>query len=46
MIWAFSQGRLYLDSADPFDYPTIDPNYVSHSAGMSPLFSDVVAHTD
>lgn len=29
----FSQGRLYIKSSDPFEYPVIDPNYLSHSAG-------------
>lgn len=29
----FSQGRLYINTSDPFDYPIIDPNYLSHSAG-------------
>ncbi|CAL1700471.1 unnamed protein product [Somion occarium] len=28
----FSQGRLYINTSDPFDYPIIDPNYLSHSA--------------
>ena len=30
----FSQGRLWLSSADPFDAPSIDPNYGSHSADI------------
>lgn len=28
----FSQGRIYINTSDPFDYPVIDPNYLSHSA--------------
>lgn len=28
----FSQGRIYITSADPFTPPTIDPQYLSHSA--------------
>ncbi|KAI0339756.1 GMC oxidoreductase [Trametopsis cervina] len=27
-----SQGRLYINSADPFEYPVIDPGYYTHSA--------------
>ena len=30
----FSQGRICINTSDPFDYPVIDPNYLSHSAGM------------
>ena len=30
----FSQARIYINTSDPFDYPVIDPNYLSHSAGM------------
>lgn len=30
----FSQGRIYITSSNPMDYPTIDPNYLSHPAGM------------
>ncbi|KAI0074676.1 alcohol oxidase [Panus rudis PR-1116 ss-1] len=30
----FSQGRLYINSCDAFDYPVIDPNYLSHSADV------------
>jgi choline dehydrogenase len=29
----FSQGRIYITSSDPMDYPIIDPNYLSHPAG-------------
>lgn len=29
----FSHGRLYISTDDPFDYPVIDPQYFSHSAG-------------
>ena len=28
----FSQGRLFINSSDPFDYPIIDPAYMSHPA--------------
>ncbi|KAL0572779.1 hypothetical protein V5O48_009192 [Marasmius crinis-equi] len=28
----FSQGRVYINSASAFDYPVIDPNYLSHPA--------------
>ncbi|OCH83835.1 alcohol oxidase [Obba rivulosa] len=28
----FSQGRIWINSSDPFDYPVIDPQYLSHSA--------------
>lgn len=28
----YSQGRLWINSSDPFDYPVIDPQYLSHSA--------------
>ncbi|KAF8512330.1 alcohol oxidase [Gautieria morchelliformis] len=28
----FSQGRIYINSSDPFDYPVIDPQYFSHPA--------------
>lgn len=26
----YSQGRIYINSSDPFTYPVIDPNYFSH----------------
>ncbi|KAH8986115.1 GMC oxidoreductase [Lactarius akahatsu] len=29
----FSQGSLYITTNNPFDYPTIDPKYLSHTAG-------------
>ena len=33
-----SQGRIYITSSDPFDYPAIDPQYFSHPAGkFSPI---------
>jgi hypothetical protein len=28
-----SQGRIYINSSNPIDYPVIDPNYLSHPAG-------------
>ncbi|EIN06345.1 alcohol oxidase [Punctularia strigosozonata HHB-11173 SS5] len=28
----FSQGRVYINSSDPFDKPVIDPQYLSHYA--------------
>ena len=28
----YSQGRLYITTDDPFDYPTIDPQYLTHWA--------------
>ncbi|KAH9921085.1 GMC oxidoreductase [Amylocystis lapponica] len=30
----FSQGRLYITSNDPFAYPAIDPNYLSHPSDL------------
>ncbi|KAI0068751.1 GMC oxidoreductase [Artomyces pyxidatus] len=33
----FSQGYLYINSDDPFNYPLIDPRYLSHSADKSLL---------
>ncbi|EKM50834.1 uncharacterized protein PHACADRAFT_264347 [Phanerochaete carnosa HHB-10118-sp] len=30
----FSQGRLYINSSDPFDPPVIDPKYISHPADI------------
>jgi len=33
----FSQGYLYIASADPFDDPIIDPKYLSHSADATLL---------
>ncbi|CCM05590.1 uncharacterized protein FIBRA_07818 [Fibroporia radiculosa] len=30
----FSQGRLYINSSDIFDYPLIDPQYLSHNADL------------
>ena len=46
LVWLFSQGRLYITTADPFDYPTIDPAYFTHSAGTSaPLYyAAICAH--
>lgn len=29
----YSHGRVYINSSDPMDYPVIDPNYLSNSAG-------------
>ena len=29
-----SQGRLYINSSDPFDHPVIDPQYLSHTADL------------
>lgn len=31
----FSHGRLYISTDDPFDSPTIDPQYFSHPSGKS-----------
>ena len=31
----FSQGRLYINSSNPFDYPVIDPGYLTHSADLT-----------
>jgi hypothetical protein len=28
-----SQGSLYITTNNPFDYPTIDPKYLTHTAG-------------
>ncbi|EIM80279.1 alcohol oxidase [Stereum hirsutum FP-91666 SS1] len=33
----FSQGRLYINSSDPFVYPVIDPQYLSNSADIQLL---------
>ncbi|PCH36474.1 GMC oxidoreductase [Wolfiporia cocos MD-104 SS10] len=30
----FSQGRLYINSSDAFDYPIINPQYLSHNADL------------
>jgi len=30
----FSQGRLYINSSNVFDYPIIDPQYLSHNADL------------
>ncbi|EPQ56218.1 glucose-methanol-choline oxidoreductase [Gloeophyllum trabeum ATCC 11539] len=30
----FSQGRIYINSANPFDSPVIDPGYLTHSADV------------
>jgi choline dehydrogenase-like flavoprotein len=30
----FSQGRIYINSSDPFDDPIIDPQYLSHFADL------------
>ena len=35
----FSHGRLYINSSNAFDYPVIDPGYLSHSAGKVALNS-------
>ncbi|KAF9258842.1 alcohol oxidase [Marasmius fiardii PR-910] len=32
-----SQGRLYINSSSAFDYPVIDPNYLSHPADKTIL---------
>ena len=32
-----SQGRVYINSSDPFDDPVIDPQYFSHFADLVPL---------
>lgn len=32
-----SQGHLYINSSDPFDYPVIDPAYLSHPADITLL---------
>jgi choline dehydrogenase len=31
----FSQGQISINSSNPVDYPVINPNYLSHPAGMS-----------
>lgn len=33
----YSQGQLYINSNDSFEYPIIDPAYLSHPAGALPL---------
>ena len=33
----FSQGRVYINSSDPFDNPVIDPQYFSHFADLVSL---------
>lgn len=33
----FSQGRVYINSSDPFDDPVIDPQYFSHFADLVSL---------
>ncbi|KAF8265094.1 alcohol oxidase [Lactarius quietus] len=33
----FSQGSLYITTNNPFDYPTIDPKYLSHTADLTLL---------
>jgi choline dehydrogenase-like flavoprotein len=33
----FSQGRIYINSSDPFDAPIIDPQYLSHFADLVSL---------
>ena len=30
----FSQGQIYINSSNPMDYPVINPNYLTHPAGM------------
>lgn len=30
----YSQGRVYINSSNPMDYPVIDPNYLDNPAGM------------
>ena len=35
----YSHGRIYINSSNPLDYPVIDPNYMSFSAGMSSMSS-------
>ena len=39
----FSQGRIYITSSNPMDYPIIDPNYLNHPAGT--LFPCRLLHT-
>jgi len=34
----YSQGHLWINTSNPFDYPAIDPAYLSHPAGEFPLF--------
>jgi choline dehydrogenase len=29
----FSQGRMWIKNNNPFDYPVIDPGYLTHRAG-------------
>ena len=41
----FSQGRLWINSSNPFDYPVIDPQYFSHSAGTCHC-SDIASRRD
>lgn len=31
----FSSGEIFITSSNPFTYPTIDPGYLKHSAGLS-----------
>lgn len=33
----FSQGSLYITTNNPFDYPTIDPKYLTHTADLALL---------
>lgn len=33
----YSQGHLYINSSNPFDYPVIDPAYLSHPADITLL---------
>ena len=33
----YSQGHLWISTNNPFDYPIIDPAYLSHPAGESIL---------
>ncbi|KAH9041270.1 GMC oxidoreductase [Lactarius pseudohatsudake] len=33
----FSQGSLYITTNNPFDYPTIDPKYLSHTAASGDI---------
>lgn len=32
----YSQGRVYINSSNPMDYPVIDPNYLGNPAGTPP----------
>ena len=37
----FSQGLMYINSSDPFDYPVIDPQYLPHWADVVSLRENI-----